>query len=78
VSEHISNSLMAARAAGVHIVRASRAGSGAVVRNVAARDDDNGWLVVDDQNPQKARLLIALAITRTQDVRELQQMFWTY
>jgi glutamin-(asparagin-)ase len=78
VSEHISGSLMAARAAGVHIVRASRAASGSVVRNIAALDDANGWLVVDDQNPQKARLLIALAMTKTQDVGELQQMFWTY
>jgi glutamin-(asparagin-)ase len=78
VSDHVGRALMAARAAGVHIVRASRAGNGAVVRNVAAPDDENGWLVVDDQNPQKARILIALATTRTQDVRELQQMFWTY
>ncbi|HEY2042810.1 MAG TPA: asparaginase, partial [Jatrophihabitans sp.] len=50
VSDHVSDALRAARAAGVHIVRASRTGNGAVARNVAAPDDENGWLVVDDHN----------------------------
>lgn len=78
IPDHIALALAKARAAGVHIVRASRAGSGPVVRNAAAPDDTHDWLVVDDQNPQKARVLMALATTRTQDTRELQQIFWTY
>ena len=48
----------AADDAGVHVVRCSRTGSGPVVRNAAVPDDAYDWLVVDDQNPQKARLLM--------------------
>jgi glutamin-(asparagin-)ase len=78
IPQHVAHALAEARTAGVHIVRASRAGKGPVVRNAAAPDDAHDWLVVDDQNPQKARILTALATSRTQDTKELQQIFWTY
>jgi glutamin-(asparagin-)ase len=70
--------LKAARAAGIHVVRASRTGSGSAVRNPDADDLKNGWIVADDQNPQKARLLLALALTRTRKVSELQGYFRKY
>jgi glutamin-(asparagin-)ase len=70
--------LQAARAAGIHVVRASRTGSGSAVRNPDAGDLKNGWIVADDQNPQKARLLLALALTRTRDAGELQTYFRKY
>ncbi|MDO8875059.1 MAG: asparaginase [Pseudolabrys sp.] len=70
--------LHAARAAGIHVVRASRTGSGSAVRNPDAADLKNGWIVADDQNPQKARLLLALALTRTRKVSELQSYFQKY
>ncbi|WP_370685196.1 hypothetical protein, partial [Acinetobacter baumannii] len=31
-----------------------------------------------DLNPQKARLLAALALTKTNDAKEIQRMFWQY
>jgi glutamin-(asparagin-)ase len=34
--------------------------------------------VVDDQLPQKARILTALALTKTNDTRELQKILWKY
>jgi glutamin-(asparagin-)ase len=65
-------------AAGVPIVRASRVGDGPVIRNASFDDDACGSAVADDQNPPRARLLAALALTRTQDVGELQRVFNHY
>ena len=70
--------LRAARGAGMHIVRASRTGGGSAVRNSDAADLTDGWIVADDQNPQKARLLLALALSRTRKVDELRSYFQRY
>lgn len=70
--------LKAARDAGIHVVRASRTGSGSAVRNADADDLKNGWIVADDQNPQKARLLLALALTQTRKAEELRTYFQRY
>lgn len=78
VPDYMEAALRELRAKGVFIARASRAGSGAVIRNGSAADDENDWIVVDDQNPQKARLLMALALTKTASTKELQDMFWKY
>ncbi|GGM78427.1 asparaginase [Dactylosporangium sucinum] len=78
VAARMIPTLTAARTAGVHIVRCSRIPNGSIIRNAAVPDDTHDWLVADDQNPQKARLLTALALTRTQQTRELQDIFWTY
>ncbi|MCG5261948.1 asparaginase [Cupriavidus gilardii] len=78
VGEYMVEPLKAARAKGVQIVRASRTGSGVVIRNGEQPDDKYDWVVVDDQLPQKARILTALALTRTNDTRELQKILWKY
>lgn len=78
MSDVVQKGLQAARASGIHVARASRAGHGPVLRNAAVHDDDNDWIAVDDQTPQKARLLMALGLTTTQDAKDLQQLFWTY
>ncbi|MCZ7009824.1 L-asparaginase, partial [Salmonella enterica] len=57
VGEYMVEPLKAARAKGVQIVRASRTGSGIVIRNGEQPDDKYDWVVVDDQLPQKARIL---------------------
>ena len=54
--------LRQARRRGVQIVRASRTGSGVVVRNAAQPDDRFQWLVADDHAPQKARILTMVAL----------------
>jgi glutamin-(asparagin-)ase len=63
---------------GVQIVRSSRVADGFVIRNAEQPDDKYGWVVAHDLNPQKARLLAALAFTKTKDAKELQRMFWEY
>jgi glutamin-(asparagin-)ase len=78
VGESMVEPLKEARAKGVHIVRASRTGSGVVIRNGEQPDDKYDWLVVDDQLPQKARILMALALTKTNDTKELQKILWKY
>lgn len=71
--------LQALRQEGLQIVRASRADRGGfVLRNAEQPDDKYDWLVAHDLNPQKARILAMVALTRTQDSRELQRIFWEY
>ena len=70
--------LSAARKNGVLIVRASRVGQGIVARNGEANDDALDFVVSDTLNPQKARILLMLALTKTGDSKEIQRMFYTY
>lgn len=66
------------RSKGVVIIRSSRIPGGFVLRNAEQPDDKYDWLVAHDLNPQKARLLAAVALTHTKDTRELQRIFWEY
>lgn len=68
----------AAAQAGVAIVRSSRTGGGVVERNIEIDDDATGFIAADELNPQKARVLLMLGLTRTSDPRALQEMFFTY
>lgn len=63
---------------GVAVVRSSRTGSGFVVRNSEINDDDFGFVVADNLNPQKARILLAVALTKTGDHRKIQEIFWEF
>lgn len=63
---------------GVQIIRSSRVPQGFVLRNAEQPDDKYGWVVAHDFNPQKAKLLAALALTKTKDPKELQRIFWDY
>ncbi|WP_144140343.1 asparaginase [Paraburkholderia sp. BCC1884] len=78
VARHLVDMLCNAARRGVQVVRASRTGAGIVLRNGAQPDDDYGWLTVDDQVPQKARLLLTLALTSSADRRALQAVFERY
>jgi len=71
-------SLTAARRKGVLVVRASRVGQGIVARNGEANDDALDFVVADTLNPQKARILLMLALTRTTSSKDIQRMFYTY
>jgi L-asparaginase len=68
----------AAAKKGVVIVRASRTGGGVVERNIEIDDDRLGFIAADELNPQKARVLLMLGLTRTSDPRTLQEMFFAY
>ncbi|NHZ34333.1 type II asparaginase [Massilia sp. CCM 8692] len=71
-------SLKAARAKGAIIVRASRVGQGILARNGEANDDQLDFVAADTLNAQKARILLMLALTKTNSTKEIQRMFYTY
>lgn len=70
--------LKAARAKGAVVVRASRVGQGILARNGEANDDELDFVAADTLNPQKARILLMLALTKTSSTRDIQRMFYTY
>jgi len=74
----VKPALVEARKKGVVIVRSSRVGNGIVARNGEANDDELDFVVSDTLNPQKARVLLMLALTKTDDTKAIQKMFYTY
>jgi len=67
----------AAAKRGLAVVRSSRTGGGIVERNVEVDDDANGFIAAVELNPQKARILLMLGLTKTGDPLELQRLFYT-
>ncbi len=78
VADRIVPVLRDLRAKGVHIIRSSRVADGFVLRNAEQPDDQYDWVVAHDLRPQKARILAAVALTKTNDPKELQRIFWEY
>ncbi|MEN6412631.1 MAG: type II asparaginase [Veillonellales bacterium] len=74
----VKEGLIDAQKKGVVIVRSSRVGNGIVARNGEANDDQLHFVASDTLNPQKARILLMLALTKTTDPLEIQKMFWEY
>ena len=68
--------LKQAAAEGVVVVQSTRAGSGRTFRGTRLREA--GFLIADNLNPQKARILLALALSVTQDPDEIARIFRTY
>jgi L-asparaginase len=61
---------------GVAIVRSARVGEGRVL--VGGNNHEEGTVAADNLNPQKAAMLLALALTRTHHPVELQRIFDEY
>ncbi len=79
VSSRVVPTLQALRKDGVQIIRSSHVNAGGfVLRNAEQLDDKYDWVVAHDLNPQKARILAMVALTKTNDSKELQRMFWEY
>jgi L-asparaginase len=66
----------AAIAAGVKLVLSSRAGSGRTFRT--ERADKSGFISADNLTPQKARILLSLALTKGLDDDGIRRVFATY
>ena len=78
VADRIVPALQEVRAKGIQVVRSSRVPEGFVLRNAEQPDDKYDWVVAHDLNPQKARILAAVALTKNVDSKELQRIFWQY
>src|SRR4051812_27849841 len=63
---------------GVVAVRSSRVTTGQVGRNVEVKDDSLGFVASLGLNPQKARVLLRLALTQTKDPKTIQRYFDEY
>ena len=79
VSSRVVPALQELHKNGVQIIRSSHVNQGGfVLRNAEQPDDKYDWVVAHDLNPQKARILAMVAMTKTQDSKELQRIFWEY
>jgi L-asparaginase len=58
------------------MVRSSRTGNGRVIGR--EETDRMGMIPADTLNPQKARILLMLALTKTHDISEIRRMFAEY
>ncbi|WP_170018402.1 type II asparaginase [Campylobacter sp. RM16190] len=63
---------------GVVVVRDSRVGSGETTLNGEVDDGKYGFLASDNLNAQKARVLLMLALTQTNDKAKIQEFFYTH
>lgn len=63
---------------GVVIVRSSRVPTGTVGRNVEIKDDELGFVASLELNPQKSRILLALALLKPRTATQIQELFDTY
>ncbi|EMH37198.1 L-asparaginase [Helicobacter pylori GAM83Bi] len=75
VSAGFLKAMQEASQMGVLIVRSSRVGSGEVT---SGEIDDKAFITSDNLNPQKARVLLQLALTKTNNKEKIQEMFEEY
>jgi L-asparaginase len=72
------NALAAQAKKGIVCVRASRVVTGVVGRNVELEDDKLGFVASLDKNPQKARVLLRLALLSKRSAADVQRIFSEY
>ena len=77
IHEALLATLAAAAGKGIGIVRTSRTGAGAVLFAESAYADA-GFIDADTLPPAKARILLALALLKTNDRDEIRRMFHEY
>lgn len=63
---------------GVAVVRTSRIDAGPVFRNLEIDDDKRGFVAGDTLSPQKARILLMLALAQGADASRLQSLFFRF
>ena len=63
---------------GVVVVRSTRLAEGITLRNNEVNDDEKGLVASGELNPAKSRVLLQLALTKTNDPVQIQKMFYEY
>ncbi|WP_054179244.1 L-asparaginase 2 [Trabulsiella odontotermitis] len=74
----IFDTLATAAHQGVAVVRASRVPTGSATRDAEIDDAKYGFIAAESLNPQKARVLLQLALTQTKDPQKIQAFFEEY
>ena len=77
IHAHAEKFLARATSKGIVVVRSSRVGGGTVIPAEKSYVD-NKFLDGDNLSPQKARILLQLALTKTKNLSEIQRMFKQY
>ena len=72
------DALTQAAKSGIVVVRSTRLPSGIVLRNNEVNDDEKGFVASAELNPAKSRVLLQLALTKTQDPVRIQKIFYEY
>ena len=72
------DALTKAAKSGVVVVRSTRLAEGIVLRNNEVNDDEKGFVASGELNPAKSRVLLQLALTKTNDPVRIQKMFYEY
>jgi L-asparaginase type II len=70
------DALVALTAEGIMVVRSARVGEGRVL--ASGNGHDPGVIAADNLNPQKAALLLSLALAQSADAAEIQRIFDEY
>ena len=74
----VGKSLENASKKGIVVCRSNRAGSGRITLHNEVDDAALGFVVGDDLNPQKARILLMLSLMETSDRDKIQNNFFKY
>ncbi|KAF1082331.1 MAG: L-asparaginase [Candidatus Rifleibacterium amylolyticum] len=77
-SEEVLNVLAKASAVGITVVRATRVPDGPVTLDAEVDDAKYGFIVSDSLTPQKARILLMLALHKDLDRSEIQRLYFEY
>jgi len=72
------NALKEAVEKNISVVISSRTGSGIIHRNSEYDFDEYDFISADNLNPQKARILLMLALTETNNADKIQEYFYKY
>ena len=78
IHKNVFPELIKAREAGVIVVRSSRVPTGATTLDAEVDDNKYQFVASWGLNPQKARILLMLALTKTNDWKKIQEYFNEY
>lgn len=73
----VTEALVTANRKGIFVVRSSRTGQGHINRE-SNHDDKYDFIAGGSLSPQKARILLSVALTNTNDKTEIQRIFTEY
>lgn len=78
IHQNLFPSLIEARHKGIQVVRSSRVPMGPTTLDGEVEDLTYGFIASLGLNPQKARILLMLSLTKTNDWKEIQRYFQEY
>ena len=78
IHKNIFPSLIDARRKGILVVRSSRVPTGPTTLDAEVDDAKYQFVASQELNPQKSRVLLMLALTKTADWKQIQQYFNEY